>query len=100
MYRVVFGCTGWLFSVMCINLKMHGICLSPISSAVYRPIGAKLGRKVGDGCGSVTGAMVSMATNLLPWQPKKKIIFKAQPGLKLVRNIARASRMGPGGTLG
>ncbi len=44
------------------------VCLFPISSAIYRPIGTKLGRKVGDGFRKHLAWPVSMETNALPWQ--------------------------------
>ncbi len=71
-----------------------------ISSGIYGPMSTKLGRNVIARSKIAAGALVSIATNLLPWQPKKKIIFQAQPGLKLAPNIARVSRMSLGGTLG
>ena len=51
------------------NLDLPSVCLSGNSSAVYRPIGTKLGRKVEDGPEERLRALVSMATKLLAWQP-------------------------------
>ena len=49
--------------------------MSGYSSAVYRPMGAKLGRKVGVGHGKNMVGSVSMATIMLPWQPKKGAFY-------------------------
>ena len=46
------------------------VCLFTIFSSVYRPIGTKLGRAVGDRYRIRLGTLVSMVTNLLPWQLK------------------------------
>ncbi len=48
------------------NLDLPSVCLFHISTAVYGPIGTKLGRKVRDGYGIQLKALVSMTTNLLP----------------------------------
>ena len=48
------------------NQKCHGLCLTAISSAVYRPARTKLGREDGDAHGKDLAGPVSMATGLLP----------------------------------
>ena len=53
------------------NLDLMSACLSAFSSVVCGPIGTKLGRKIGGGSGKDLKLLVSMTTNLLPWQPKK-----------------------------
>ncbi len=53
------------------NLDLMSICLLLISSVVYRLIGTKLGRNIRDGHGIRLRALVSMETNLPPWQPQK-----------------------------
>ncbi len=58
------------------NLDLLSVCLFHISSDVYGPIGTKLGRKVRDGYGIRLKALVSMTTNLLPWQPKQGLFLR------------------------
>ena len=67
------------------NLDLLSVCLSRISSAVYRPIFTKLGMKVGDSPGKCLGALVPMANYLLSWQPKK-LIFTVRSELLLVEH--------------
>ncbi len=53
--------------------KCHALCLTAISWAIYGPMGTKLGREVTHRHGKDLARPVSMETNVLPWQPGKRV---------------------------
>ena len=72
------------------NLSFLSVCLFRICSADYWPIGTKLGRKVRGGSRKDLRLLVSMATNLLPWYPKKGD-FSARSGFLLDTTLLMTS---------
>ncbi len=59
-------------------LKFGFVRLFHISSGVYGPISTKLGRTVGGGSGQKLRPLVTMATNMQSWQPRKCVCFLGQ----------------------